>query len=106
MFVCNTFHDHGRDRLSFVFEDLGERQVENIARPVPVYRVRDLGIAAKSLSAPAVPVLPLPDKPSIAVLPFASTCTVATRSCLGRFLMAVSRKRAGLRGADREQQIQ
>ena len=34
-----------------------------------VYRVRDLA-AAKSPSAPASPPLPLPDKPSIAVLPF------------------------------------
>jgi adenylate cyclase len=60
-----------RDRLPFVFEDLGAQQVKNIARPVRVYRVRDLGSAA-SPSAPIQPVLPLPDKPSIAVLPFAN----------------------------------
>jgi adenylate cyclase len=66
VFVSNTVHDHVRDRLPFVFEDLGEQQVKNIARPVRVYRIRDLG-AAKS---PAAPALPLPDKPSIAVLPF------------------------------------
>ena len=69
VFVSNTVHDQVRDRLPFVFEDLGERQVKNIARPVRVYRVRDLGNAVKA-PAPAVPVLPLPDKPSIAVLPF------------------------------------
>jgi TolB-like protein/class 3 adenylate cyclase len=67
--VSNTVHDHVRDRLPFVFEDLGEQQVKNIARPVRVYRVRDLGAGANSPSAPA---LPLPDKPSIAVLPFAN----------------------------------
>ena len=61
--------DQVRDRLTFVFEDLGEQQVKNIARPVRVYRVRDAA-AAKSPSAPAAPALPLPDKPSIAVLPF------------------------------------
>jgi TolB-like protein len=66
--VSNTVHDHVRDRLPFLFEDLGEQQVKNIARPVRVYRVRETG-AAKSPSAPA---LPLPDKPSIAVLPFAN----------------------------------
>jgi adenylate cyclase len=71
VFVSNTVHDHVRDRLPFLFEDLGEQQVKNIARPVRVYRVRDTG-AAKSPSAPAVPSLPLPDKPSIAVLPFAN----------------------------------
>jgi adenylate cyclase len=38
---------------------------------VRVYRVRDVGAAAKSPSAPPPPV-PLPDKPSIAVLPFAN----------------------------------
>src|SRR5260370_1303262 len=68
VFVANTVHDHVRDRLPFVFEDLGEQQVKNIARPVRVYRVCDVA-AAKTLSTP---VLPLPDKPSIAVLPFAN----------------------------------
>jgi adenylate cyclase len=66
--VSNTVHDQVRDRLPFLFEDLGEQQVKNIARPVRVYRVRD-GTAAKS---PSTPALPLPDKPSIAVLPFAN----------------------------------
>jgi adenylate cyclase len=70
VFVSSAVHDHVRDRLPFLFEDLGEQQVKNIARPVRVYRVQDLG-AAKSPSAPALP-LPLPDKPSIAVLPFAN----------------------------------
>src|SRR5271157_6022865 len=71
VFVSNTVHDQVRDRLPFVFEDLGEQQVKNITRPVRVYRVRDAG-AAKRQSAPAAAVLPLPDKPSIVVLPFAN----------------------------------
>src|SRR5436189_1071367 len=53
VFVSNTVHDHVRDRLPFSFEDLGERQVKNIARPVRVYRVCDLGPVAKNSSAPA-----------------------------------------------------
>jgi len=69
VFVSNTVHDHVRDRLPFAFDDLGEQQVKNIARPVRVYRVRDVSGAAEGPSAPA---LPLPDKPSIAVLPFAN----------------------------------
>ena len=69
VFVSNTVHDQVRDRLPFVFEDLGEQQVKNIARPVRVYRVRDAGAADDRSPAPA---LPLPDKPSIAVLPFAN----------------------------------
>src|SRR5438132_1199484 len=72
VFVSNTVHDHVRDRLPFLFEDLGEQQVKNIARPVRVYRVRDIGAAVKSPSTPPQPPLPLPDKPSIAVLPFAN----------------------------------
>jgi TolB-like protein len=71
VFVSSTVHDQVRDRLPFVFEDLGEQQVKNIARPVRVYRVRET-TAAKNPSAPPTPVLPLPDKPSIAVLPFAN----------------------------------
>jgi adenylate cyclase len=67
VFVSNTVHDHVRDRLPFLFEDLGEQPVKNIARPVRVYRARDLGT-----NSPSAPALPLPDKPSIAVLPFAN----------------------------------
>jgi adenylate cyclase len=70
VFVSNTVYDHVRDRLPFLFEDLGEQQVKNIARPVRVYRVRAANGAAKSPSAPSA--LPLPDKPSIVVLPFAN----------------------------------
>src|SRR4029077_385254 len=40
VFVSNTVHDQVRDRLPFVFEDLGEQKVKNITRPVRVYRVR------------------------------------------------------------------
>jgi TolB-like protein len=68
VFVSNSVHDHVRDRLPFVFEDLGEQQLKNITRPVRVYRVSDVTVAKSS----APPALPLPDKPSIAVLPFAN----------------------------------
>ena len=64
--VSRMVRDQVRDKLDFSFEDMGEQQVKNIARPVRVYRVRDVGAATKRLP----PVLPLPDKPSIAVLPF------------------------------------
>jgi adenylate cyclase len=70
VFVSNTVHDHVRDRLPFLFEDLGEQQVKNIARPLRIYRVRITETTARSPSAQ--PALPLPDKPSIAVLPFAN----------------------------------
>jgi class 3 adenylate cyclase len=38
--ISNTVHDHVRDRLPIAFEDLGDHQVKNIARPVRVYRVK------------------------------------------------------------------
>jgi adenylate cyclase len=53
-----------RGKLDLAFEDAGEQQLKNIARPVRVYRVR-LDAAPKS-----EPPLPLPSKPSIAVLAF------------------------------------
>ena len=70
--VSRMVRDNVRDKLDYTFEDLGEQQVKNIARPVRVYRVRDLGTPNKSPPAAFASVLPLPDKPSIAVLPFAN----------------------------------
>jgi TolB-like protein/class 3 adenylate cyclase len=68
--VSRVVRDQVRDRLDYTFEDLGEQQVKNIARPVRVYLVRDRAVPIEQ-PMPAVPQpLPLPDKPSIAVLPF------------------------------------
>jgi TolB-like protein len=66
--VSRVVRDQVRDKLDIEFEDRGEQQVKNIARPVHVYRIR---LAEKpAATAPALPPLALPDKPSIAVLPF------------------------------------
>src|SRR5438105_4445746 len=62
--VSRVVRDQVRDKVEFGFEDLGEQQVKNIARPVHVYRI------AVAERAVAKPPLPLPDKPSLAVLPF------------------------------------
>jgi adenylate cyclase len=67
VFISGTVYDHVRDRLPFCFEDRGEQQVKNIARPIRVYRVSLEDVA--SITSENVP-LPLPDRPSIAVLPF------------------------------------
>ncbi len=37
--VSRTVRDHVRDKLSFAFQDMGDRQVKNIARPIRVMRV-------------------------------------------------------------------
>src|ERR1700741_5161779 len=46
--VSRVVRDQVRDKLDIGFEDLGEQQVKNIARPVRVYRVLDLGASAKA----------------------------------------------------------
>ena len=67
--VSRVVRDQVRDKLDYAFEDMGEQQVKNISRPVRVYRVRD-AVAVKSATAQPQPALPLPEKPSIAVLAF------------------------------------
>jgi adenylate cyclase len=54
-----------RGKVDASFEDAGEQQLKNIAWPVQVYRLR-LG----GKTAMARPRLTLPDKPSVAILPF------------------------------------
>ena len=68
--VTRVVCDQVRDKLDVAFDDMGAQQVKNIARPVRVYRVRGETAAVEAAPALAQPALPLPDKPSIAVLPF------------------------------------
>ena len=58
-------HDQVEGKIEAGFEDTGEQTLKNIAKPVRVYRWTD-ATAAPASEAP----LALPDKPSIAVLPF------------------------------------
>src|SRR5215469_5878858 len=59
-----------RGKVEAEFADLGEQNLKNIARPLRVYRVEPAA-GTKQTATPA-PALPVPDKPSIAVLPFAN----------------------------------
>jgi adenylate cyclase len=71
IYVSRVVRDQVRDGLDFAFEDLGDQQVKNLARPVRVYRVRDDALdVKKSINHLTQP--PLPGRPSIAVLPFAN----------------------------------
>jgi TolB-like protein/class 3 adenylate cyclase len=69
--VSRVVRDQVRDKLGFAFDDRGEQQVKNIARPVRVFDVKMTGetMILTQDSAARTP-LPLPEKPSIAVLPF------------------------------------
>jgi len=69
--VSETVQMAQRNRSAVAFEDQGEHAVKNIAHPVRAFRVRGGDEGAAPASAPrARPALALPDKPSIAVLPF------------------------------------
>jgi TolB-like protein/cytochrome c-type biogenesis protein CcmH/NrfG len=63
--ISRKVHDEIGRKLPLGYDDLGERSFKNIAAPVRVYRV-----AAPRAQAPGPEALPLPAKPSIAVLPF------------------------------------
>jgi adenylate cyclase len=65
--VSGTAYDQLHGKLDLALDFAGEQQVKNIARPVHVWRIQPG--AAPAASAPTPP-LALPDKPSIAVLPF------------------------------------
>ena len=65
--VSARVQEDAAGKLDLAFADMGERALKNIARPVRVYGVT-IGREAKAAAGP-VP-LPLPVKPSIAVLPF------------------------------------
>jgi adenylate cyclase len=61
-----------RGKTGFSFDDLGERSLKNIDRPVRLFGALASSSAAIGPKSPTETIkpLPLPDKPSIAVLPF------------------------------------
>jgi adenylate cyclase len=67
--VSARVQEDAAGKLDLAFEDIGEQQLKNIARPVRVFRVARKRVAQPS-ELPAA--LPLPDKPSVAVLPFSN----------------------------------
>ena len=69
--VSAKVRDEIDGKMNFAYEDLGDRQLKNIARPVRAYGIR-LGASAPTRPAPAQPAAAQQhdDKPSVAVLPF------------------------------------
>jgi len=63
--ISRKVHEEIERKLSLTCDDLGERSFKNIATPIRVYRV----IGKREQTAKSAG-LPLPSKPSIAVLPF------------------------------------
>ena len=75
--VTRAVRDHVQDRLGLAFEELGPVRLKNIARPVEAFVVITDGAAVpkaveRSLRHGPGQALPLPDKPSIAVLAFSN----------------------------------
>jgi Adenylate and Guanylate cyclase catalytic domain len=66
--ISRKVRDEVRDKLDLVFEDMGEQEVKNIARPLRVFRIATPVIGQPTASTKLA--LALPDKPSVAVLPF------------------------------------
>jgi adenylate cyclase len=67
--ISSRVYEDVRDRLDTAFDDGGVQTLKNIARPVQVWRWQPGKTAWPEPTPPSTP-LPLPDKPSIAVLPF------------------------------------
>ena len=67
--VAARVQEDAAGKLDLAFADIGEQQLKNIARPVRAYRV--ITAARPTMPQPGSDP-PLPDKPSIAVLPFAN----------------------------------
>jgi TolB-like protein/class 3 adenylate cyclase len=71
--ISDDAHRQIRGKVDIDFGDMGSQSLKNIAEPMRVWQIRVGGESAAERSAvPTVPVqpLPLPDRPSIAVLPF------------------------------------
>ena len=72
--VClsSSAYEQVRGKTAFTFDDLGERSLKNIDQPVRLYGARSASAPAASVKPQAETVKPLalPDRPSIAVLPF------------------------------------
>jgi adenylate cyclase len=68
--ISGTVRDQIGTKLPTRFIDLGPQQVKNITQPIRAYRVQ--GDTSPTDTPPVGSYLPLPDKPSIAVLPFAN----------------------------------
>src|SRR5258706_58825 len=68
--ISRAVHDQVRDRINVRFDDKGEIALKNIARPVQVFAISGAKESKTTVSPESKPALALPDKPSIAVLPF------------------------------------
>jgi adenylate cyclase len=75
VYLSDDAYRQVRGKTAFAFDDLGERSLKNIDRPVRIYSVRSASFPAAADFGQALKFktnLSLPDRPSIAVLPFSN----------------------------------
>ena len=65
--VSGRVHADVAGKVDIGFADIGEQQVKNLSRPVRVFRAQ---LGTRKAAVETAPALALPDKPSLAVLPF------------------------------------
>ena len=82
--ISGSARDHVGSRLDLSFEDLGERALKNIDRPIRVYAVSAGALAGLSTAVAAPREQPDQPKPSIAVIPFTNSSGDPGRTLLGR----------------------
>jgi adenylate cyclase len=99
IWVSRAVHEQVRDKLAFGFEDMGEREVKNIARPVNAHRVRydgqllaDTAAAAVPSSGKSPPVQPLRRRP----LWIAAAAIAVVVVAAGAWFMLKSRSNPGV----------
>jgi adenylate cyclase len=69
VWISGAAYEQVKGKLDLDFDDMGERQLKNIATPVRLYRVSATGsVGSTTAEAPAL----VSDRPSIAVLPFSN----------------------------------
>jgi len=68
--ISSKVHEEVRSKLSITFENMGEQQIKNIREPVLAYRWSGAGADPVPEMAEPEDMPTLPDRPSIAVLPF------------------------------------
>jgi TolB-like protein/class 3 adenylate cyclase len=68
--VSGSVHEQVKRKVDYAFDELGPRAIKNLVEPVTIFRLYTRSSATSNHDEPARIPLPLPAKPSIAVLPF------------------------------------
>jgi adenylate cyclase len=111
--ISGRVHEDAAGKITVDVQDMGEQSLKNIARPIRAYQVSVGSPVTEQKADAGRPALALPDKPSLAVLPFQNMSgdpeqeyfadgmveeIITAYPCLGRSLRGRSRRRIRLAG--------